>query len=379
MDSAHEFNLHCLAGSGQVLHRSDIDMEKTLPNRAIEWQQGQLTLLDQRCLPNSIEFLQIHDASEASDAIKQMVVRGAPAIGITAAYAIVLSAMNHTIQNQQQTLQQLSAGIEADMQMLAAARPTAVNLIWAIERMQTCMNNCTQNLLQALEAEAIKIHQEDIAANNAMGELGAQYIGQNVNVMTHCNAGALATGGYGTALGVIRTAFSQGKINTVFANETRPWFQGARLTAWELLQEKIPVSLICDAAAASALYVHDVEWIIVGADRVAANGDVANKIGTYGLAALAKHAGKKFMVVAPTSTIDLDSASGDDITIEQRASHEVTHVADKSIASAGVNVWNPVFDVTPAALVDVLVTEQGVIEKPSQEKIAQLFAKPRTK
>lgn len=344
-------------------------MEKTLPNRAIEWQQGQLILLDQRLLPSTVEFLSIHHVEGAYDAIKEMVVRGAPAIGITAAYGIVLSAMSH----QQHGLQQAVAKVKADMEFLATARPTAVNLKWAIERMQACLENSTDNFVEPLEAEAIAIHNEDIAANNKMGELGAEFIHHNVDVMTHCNAGALATGGYGTALGVIRSAYSQGKIDNVFANETRPWFQGARLTAWELQQENIPVNLICDSAAASALRAHNVEWVIVGADRVAANGDVANKIGTYGLAALAKHLGKKFMVVAPTSTIDLHSASGNDIAIEVRGSEEVTHVAEKAIASEGVNVWNPVFDVTPAELVDVLVTEHGVVEAPNQEKIAQLF------
>jgi len=345
-------------------------MEKTLPNRAIEWRQGQLILLDQRQLPSTVEFLQINNVNEVFCAIKDMVVRGAPAIGITAAYGVVLSAIHH----EHCELKLAISKIKADMDLLVTARPTAINLKWSIDRMQACLENSTDNFVESLEAEAIQIHDEDIAANNKMGELGAEYIQDSVNVMTHCNAGALATGGYGTALGVIRCAFSQGKIESVFANETRPWFQGARLTAWELQQENIPVNLICDSAAASALRAHNVEWIIVGADRVAANGDVANKIGTYGLAALAKHVGKKFMVVAPTSTIDLNSASGNDVAIEERGSQEVTHVAEKAIASKGVNVWNPVFDITPAELIDVLVTEHGVVETPNQEKIAQLFA-----
>lgn len=344
-------------------------MEKTLPNKAIQWQQGQLILLDQRVLPGAIEFLEIKNAQGAFDAIKDMVVRGAPAIGITAAYGVVLSASHHAGNGFKEAVY----NIEADMKMLATARPTAVNLNWAIERMRSCLRACSGDVFKTLEAEAIQIHEEDIAANNKMGELGAEYIHHDVDVMTHCNAGALATGGYGTALGVIRSAFSQGKISRVFTNETRPWFQGARLTAWELQQENIPVNLICDSAAASALRAHNVEWVIVGADRVAANGDVANKIGTYGLAALAKHVGKKFMVVAPTSTIDLCSASGNDIDIEVRGSQEVTHVADKAIASEGISVWNPVFDITPAELVDVLVTERGVVEQPSKHKIAQLF------
>jgi len=346
-------------------------MDKSLPNRAIEWRDQQLILLDQRLLPGAVEFLPINDVAGTFDAIKNMVVRGAPAIGVTAAYGVVLSALAHQQLGEEQAKQQ----IELDISKLNKARPTAVNLAWALQRMQQCLHNQNNDWLSALEKEAVAIHEQDIAANKAMGELGAGYIGEQSAVMTHCNAGALATGGYGTALGVIRSAFAQGKLAKVFANETRPWFQGSRLTAWELEQEKIPVSLICDSAAASALREHHVDWIIVGADRVAANGDVANKIGTYSLAVLAKHMGKKFMVVAPTSTIDLSSAHGDDIEIEQRGRQEVTHVGEKVMATEGTSVWNPVFDVTPAELVDVLITEQGAVENPSTSKIARLFVK----
>lgn len=346
-------------------------MDKSLPNRAIEWRDQQLILLDQRLLPNTVEFLHINSVADTYDAIKNMVVRGAPAIGVTAAYGVVISALKHCQQDQPSAIQQ----IEIDIAKLSKARPTAVNLVWALQRMQNCMRNQNNDCLDALENEAIAIHEEDIAANKAMGELGASYIDEQSTVMTHCNAGALATGGYGTALGVIRSAFAHGKLQKVFANETRPWFQGSRLTAWELEQEQIPVNLICDSAAASALRAHHVDWIIVGADRVAANGDVANKIGTYSLAVLAKHMGKKFMVVAPTSTIDLNSSHGDDIEIEQRGRQEVTHVGDKVMATEGANVWNPVFDVTPAELVDVLITERGAVENPSTSKIAHLFNK----
>ncbi len=346
-------------------------MDKSLPNRAIEWRDQQLILLDQRLLPNTVEFLHINSVADTYDAIKNMVVRGAPAIGVTAAYGVVISALKHCQQDQHSAIQQ----IEIDIAKLSKARPTAVNLVWALQRMQNCMRNQNNDCLDALENEAIAIHEEDIAANKAMGELGASYIDEQSTVMTHCNAGALATGGYGTALGVIRSAFAHGKLQKVFANETRPWFQGSRLTAWELEQEQIPVNLICDSAAASALRAHHVDWIIVGADRVAANGDVANKIGTYSLAVLAKHMGKKFMVVAPTSTIDLNSSHGDDIEIEQRGRQEVTHVGDKVMATEGANVWNPVFDVTPAELVDVLITERGAVENPSTSKIAHLFNK----
>ena len=345
-------------------------MDKSIPNRAVEWRDGQLYLLDQRILPEQVDFLHIDSVVSAHDAIKSMVVRGAPAIGVTAAYAVVLSAQNHDGLDHSEC----TNGIEKDIDFLATARPTAVNLYWALARMRDCMNSNSENLKNALEDEAIKIHQEDIAANQVMGELGAVYIKENSHVMTHCNAGALATGGYGTALGVIRTAFSQGKLASVFANETRPWFQGSRLTAWELDQESIPVQLICDSAAASALQLNQIEWVIVGADRVAANGDVANKIGTYGLAMMAKFLGKKFMVVAPTSTIDLNCTNGADIKIEQRAADEITKVAGKMMTSEGVSAWNPVFDVTPASLVDVLITERGAIENPNADKIAHLFS-----
>lgn len=349
-------------------------MDKSLPDRAIEWRDNQLFLLDQRLLPGTVEFLAIDSVTDTFNAIRNMVVRGAPAIGVTAAYGVVLSALMHGDLGKEKAIQQITL----DIAKLGDARPTAVNLAWALQRMQNCLHSHNADWVDWLEKEAIAIHEEDIAANKAMGELGASYIHAHSNVMTHCNAGALATGGYGTALGVIRSAFSQGKLAEVFANETRPWFQGSRLTAWELEQEQIPVNLICDSAAASALRAHHVDWIIVGADRVAANGDVANKIGTYSLAVLAKHMGKKFMVVAPTSTIDLDSAHGDDIEIEERGRVEVTHVGEKMMATAGAKVWNPVFDVTPAELVDVLITECGAVENPSHEKIAQLFNKQDT-
>ena len=346
-------------------------MDKSLPDRAIEWRHPTLILLDQRLLPERVEFLQIKSVAATYHAIQAMVVRGAPAIGISAAFGVVLSALSHRSKNNRQA----KSAIEADIEYLASARPTAVNLSWALRRMRTCLNeHNAQDRTAALEHAALAIHQEDIAANKIMGRLGAEYIQAPGNVMTHCNAGALATGGYGTALGVIRAAFSQGKVQTVFANETRPWWQGSRLTAWELQQAQIPVQLLCDSAAASALCQHNIEWVIVGADRVAANGDVANKIGTYGLAVLARHLGKKFMVVAPGSSIDLSSPSGAQINIEQRGAHEITRVGQKMLAARGVKAWNPVFDITPAGLIDVLVTELGVVEKPDATRIAQLFA-----
>ena len=344
-------------------------MDKSLPNRAIEWRDQQLILLDQRLLPGSVEFIHIKTVAEVFSAIKDMVVRGAPAIGITAAYGVVVS----TLANKNLDYKNACAAIEQDIEILEQARPTAVNLRWALERMRQCLREQSTGWVDALEKEAIQIHEEDIVANHTMAKFGASYINVNSNVMTHCNAGALATGGMGTALGVIREAFAQNKLQKVFANETRPWFQGSRLTAWELAQDDIPVNLVCDSAAASALRAHTIDWVIVGADRIAANGDVANKIGTFGLAVLAKHLGKKFMVVAPTSTIDLQSASGADIKIEERDSEEVTHIDQKAMTAEEVKAWNPVFDVTPADLVDVLITERGAVENPDRDKIAALF------
>ena len=346
-------------------------MQKTLPNRAVEWQAQQLILLDQRLLPNAIEFLHITTVQKTIDAIRNMVVRGAPAIGITAAYGVVLSG----ITNQVLATNDVVKAIHHDIDSLAQARPTAVNLVWALQRMQSVLNPTADNWLQLLEQEAEKIHQEDISANETMGALGAAYLNQDANVMTHCNAGALATGGYGTALGVIRAASAQNKLQTVFANETRPWLQGSRLTAWELLEEGIAVDLVCDSAAASAMQNRHVDWVIVGADRVAANGDVANKIGTFNLAIAARHLGKKFMVVAPTSTLDLSTECGADIEIEVRSSEELTHMGQQKIAANNAQAWNPVFDVTPAELVDVLVTEKGAIEAPDAAKIHALLSK----
>lgn len=346
-------------------------MQKTLPNRAIEWQDQQLILLDQRLLPNAIEFIRITTVQEAIQAIRNMVVRGAPAIGITAAYAVVLSGLSH----QSLAIDAAIQAIEKDIQRLSTARPTAVNLNWALQRMRTVLSAGAIQWLEILEQEAMQIHTEDIAANQAMGKLGAAYLQANANVMTHCNAGALATGGYGTALGVIRAAFAENKLHEVIANETRPWLQGSRLTAWELLEEGIPVDIVCDSAAASAMQQRNIDWVIVGADRVAANGDVANKIGTFSLAIAARHLGKKFMVVAPTSTLDMASKSGLDIEIEMRNGAELTEFDGKKIAAENVATWNPVFDITPAELVNVLVTEKGAIERPNQAKISALLDK----
>lgn len=307
-----------------------------------------------------------------ASAIRDMAVRGAPAIGIAAAYGVALAGAARYAASPGGWEQD----IEQDLALLAASRPTAVNLFWALERMRGVIKHTSGDPTQALLAEANKIREEDIAANQHMGQLGAALLGGQNGVLTHCNTGSLATGGYGTALGVIRTAYAQGKITQVYAGETRPWLQGARLTAWELLQEHIPVTLIADAAAAALLRLGTVQWVIVGADRIAANGDVANKIGTYSLAVAARHHGVKFMVVAPASTIDMKVLSGADIPIEVRAAAEVLTLNGQTIAPAGAGAWNPAFDVTPADLVDALVTERGVVLRPDREKMIELMRSP---
>ncbi len=338
---------------------------------AIQWHGDFLRLLDQRRLPAETVYLDLRDAHETAEAIHDMVVRGAPAIGITAAYGVALAARQH----RGPTDEAWRAAMAADLAVLAHSRPTAVNLFWALARMQARIDTLDgADPVAALTAEAQAIHAEDIDANRRMSELGAALIDTRCGVLTHCNTGSLATGGYGTALGVIRCAFGQGKVERVFADETRPWLQGARLTAWELIQEHIPVSLLVDGAAASLMRSGQVAWVVVGADRIAANGDVANKIGTYGAAVAARHHGIKFMVVAPSSTIDMELASGDDIPIETRAASEVLVCGGVSIAAAGAEAWNPVFDVTPAQLIDAIVTERGVVEKPDAAKMAALMA-----
>jgi methylthioribose-1-phosphate isomerase len=338
--------------------------------RAVTWQADQLHLLDQRKLPQEQTVMVLENAPNVAQAIKDMVVRGAPAIGITAAYGVVLAAKtaHATAPDNWQTV------IEPDMQQLAQARPTAVNLVWALERMKACFAKITGNPVPTLLEEARRIQQEDIDANHQMGDLGAALLPQGCRVLTHCNAGALATGGYGTALGVIRSAYAAGKVSQVYADETRPWLQGARLTAWELLQENIPVTVLADSAAAALMQQKRVDWVIVGSDRITANGDVANKIGTYSLAILARQHGLKFMVVAPTSTVDMNLAEGSQIVIEQRAQEEVLTIAGQPMAANGAKAWNPSFDVTPAALVDVIVTEKGVVEQPTTERVAAMMS-----
>jgi len=334
------------------------------------WKDDTLQLLDQRLLPEQEVWLRLETMDAAAAAISDMVVRGAPAIGVTAAYAVVLAARGRYAE----APANWKRAIAADLQRLLQARPTAVNLRWAVERMTPLIEAAQGDPVAALLAAVRAIHAQDIEANQRMGEFGAAYIDASDGVLTHCNAGALATAGYGTALGVIRSAWRGSESLTVFADETRPWLQGARLTAWELLRDGIPVQLLADGAAAYLMQQGKVQWVVVGADRVASNGDVANKIGTYGLAVAARHHGLKFMVVAPTTTIDMQAASGADIPIEQRDADELLYAGGRRVAAEGAAAWNPVFDVTPAALVDVLVTEKGALDAPNAASIRQLMA-----
>lgn len=337
--------------------------------RAVEWANGALKLLDQRVLPQQRDYVVLQDAAGTAQAIKDMVVRGAPAIGVTAAYGVVLAA-RACYARSPATWQR---DIEADLEVLARSRPTAVNLFWALQRMRHSIATVNGDPYEALLTEARRIHEEDIAANRRMGQLGAALIQGPCAVLTHCNTGSLATGGYGTALGVIRAAYAAGCINQVFADETRPWLQGARLTAWELVEDKIPVTLVVEGAGAHLMKQGVVRWVIVGADRIAANGDTANKIGTYNLAVVARHHGVKFMVVAPTSTVDMAVSNGAGIPIEIRSPDEILNHAGRPVAAQGAAAWNPAFDVTPAELIDAIVTERGVILSPTPEKMATLF------
>jgi methylthioribose-1-phosphate isomerase len=312
----------------------------------LRWKADRLELLAQRFLPEKTVYVTCRSAAEVAQAIRDMVVRGAPAIGCAAAFGIVLSKAS-----------------PESFDVLAKSRPTAVNLFWALERMKK---------VKDLEAEAIAIYEEDIAANRAIGRLGAQFIAEGARVMTHCNAGALATAGYGTALGVIRS--SKNKNISVIANETRPYLQGARLTAWELVQEGIPCTLITDSMAGHLMSKGEVDVVVVGADRIAANGDVANKIGTYALAVLAKRHGIPFYVAAPLSSFDLKIPDGSHIPIEERPPGEVTGYRETRWAPEGISVRNPAFDVTPAELITGIICEKGVVLDPNREKLQALIS-----
>ena len=338
----------------------------------VEWKDGAVRLLDQSRLPESVEFLDCLDHQAVAQAIRELKVRGAPAIGVTAAMGVALGAQLVSAVS----WNEFEAAVLAICDQLAATRPTAVNLFWAIERMKRKLvesrNQPIASIKAALVTESQAILDEDIALCKAMGRHGAGLIKDGQTVLTHCNAGALATAGYGTALGVIRAAWEQGKQIRVIADETRPVLQGARLTAWELMQDKIPVTLITDNMAGALMRKGNIHLCVVGADRIAANGDVANKIGTYSVAVLAKAHKIPFYVAAPYSTIDLKTKSGDDIPIEQRNPTEVTSIhGSHPVAPAGVAVYNPAFDVTPAEYITGIITERGVF---SPHELARMFA-----
>jgi len=339
-------------------------------------EAGAVVMIDQRKLPKEEVYVRCKTAPEVARAIKSMVIRGAPAIGVAAAMGIALGVRNSKATG----TQKLAAEFHKMCELLAGTRPTAVNLFWAIERMKRRFAAAAQagesveQIKDALDAEAQTIHDDDVASCRALGAFGAEIVPADAHILTHCNAGALATAGYGTALGVIRGAIERGKRVTVFADETRPFLQGARLTAWELLRDGIDTTVITDNMAGALMHQGKVNLVVVGADRIAANGDTANKIGTYGLAVLAREHQIPFYVAAPHSTIDLATANGGEIPIEERNPREVTHVGTAQLAPDGAGVWNPAFDVTPHHLIAGIITERGIVRPPYLESLKRAFA-----
>ncbi len=342
--------------------------------RTVEWHNGTVVMIDQRLLPTQEVYRVYRDYREVARGIKDMVIRGAPAIGVAAALGIALGV--------QRARGNPARSFEHICTTFAATRPTAINLFWAIERMRRRFAQLRQDapadIRSGLLKEALAIHREDIAANRALGKHGATLIPAGAQILTHCNAGALATAGYGTALGVIRAAKEAGKHISVMATETRPFLQGARLTAWELKKEHIPATLITDSMAGHFMKIGDISCVVVGADRIAANGDVANKIGTYTHAVLAKRHGIPFFVAAPLSTVDLACAGGDAIPIESRAAREITHIGDRQLAPSGIGVANPAFDVTPHQLVTAIITERGIARAPFRTSLRRLVLGTRS-
>ena len=359
--------------------------------QAVKWEDGKLVLLDQRCLPERVEYVRCGDFREISAAIADMVVRGAPAIGIAGGYGIAAAA--------RQALESTASAAEAASllrqaaSVLTSARPTAVNLKWAVDRVlaktlerldagmsgsgmmasEASDRDLLREAFDVAQAEARAIELEDLEMNRKIGANGASLLKPGSRVLTHCNAGALATGGYGTALGVVRSAWEQGKVSMVYADETRPYLQGARLTAWELLQDGIPVTILVDSAAGFLISQGQVDCIIVGADRIALNGDTANKIGTYTLACLAKSHGLPFYVAAPTSTFDLAVSDMSGIPVEERGSEEVFSFRGLRVAPEGAMAFNPAFDLTPAHLISAIITEKGVIHPPIAENLPKVL------
>jgi methylthioribose-1-phosphate isomerase len=342
--------------------------------KTLEWTDQGVVMIDQRLLPAEEAYPVFKTYEEVAWAIKEMVVRGAPAIGVAAAMGVALGVRDAKAED----LNELDEELKRICDVIGSTRPTAVNLFWAIERMRGLYADLRNaktplgDIRSRLIAEARLMHDEDIEINRAMGLNGAELIPDGATVLTHCNAGALATAGYGTALGVIRAAVEAGKRVAVYADETRPFLQGARLTAWELNKDDIPVTLITDNMAGHFMKRGDIDCVVVGADRIAANGDVANKIGTYSVAVLAKENDIPFYVAAPVSTLDLSLASGDLIPIEERNSREVTHVKDVPLAPEGIRIANPAFDVTPNRYVAAIITERGVARQPYQENLKRL-------
>jgi methylthioribose-1-phosphate isomerase len=340
----------------------------------IDWKDDAIVMIDQRKLPSVEVYVTCRTAAEVARAIKTMVIRGAPAIGVAAAMGIAIGMRRSSATG----TKQFTTEFQKLCDMMAATRPTAVNLFWAIERMKTTFAEAAQGgcsvdeIKQRLEAAARTIHDQDVQSCRDMGAHGAELVPPGANILTHCNAGALATAGYGTALGVIRAAAEQGKKVAVLADETRPFLQGARLTAWELMKDGIETTVITDNMAGSMMRLGNVDLVVVGADRIAANGDVANKIGTYGVAVLAKEHGLPFYVAAPLSTVDLATPDGSRIPIEERNEREVTHVGTSRLTPEGARIRNPAFDVTPAKYVTAIITERGIARPPYSVSLTQL-------
>ena len=341
----------------------------------IDVQDDAIIMVDQRKLPAQEVYVRCRTAPEVAKAIRTMVIRGAPAIGVAAAYGIALGMKRSTAKG----TRQFAVDFQKTCDLMAATRPTAVNLFWAIERMKRTFSEgaqageSPQELVMRLEREAKAIHDEDVANCRAMGAHGAQVVPDGARVLTHCNAGALATAGYGSALGVIRAAVEQGKKIAVFADETRPFLQGARLTAWELVREGISTTVITESMAGPLMRAGEIDLVVVGADRIAANGDTANKIGTYTVAVMAKEHSLPFYVAAPLSTIDLSTPDGDHIPIEERDQREVSHLGASQLTPAGANIRNPAFDVTPHRYITGIITERGILHPPYSESLKQAF------
>jgi methylthioribose-1-phosphate isomerase len=341
--------------------------------KSVEWKDQVLHLIDQTLLPAELKIVECHTYQEVADSIKTMKVRGAPAIGVAAAYGLALAAIHFAGTETGKMIEELRRAKE----VLARTRPTAVNLFWALARMervwQDHRDKDVKTLKAVLENEARAIDEEDQAMNRRIGDFGKELIPAKARILTHCNAGALATAGYGTALGVIRAAQEAGKEVQVYADETRPLLQGARLTAWELMQDNIPVTLITDSMAGYLMQQGKIDLVIVGADRITANGDVANKIGTYSLAVLANYHKIPFYVAAPLSTIDMDLPTGREIPIEERHHDEIRRLGNFQLAPKDVKVYNPAFDVTPSSLIEAIITDQGIVKAPYEENLAKLF------